>query len=281
MNKKKLIFANILIILFLTFTVSYASSAKAEILVDTSGIISNKQVNLELKLSNLDGIDTSKPIAVSGFIDYDKTIFSDIEIQGSANGMNVQLTKTTYEFLADGNSIPSDGIIAKFTILVSDNIKVIDNSPIKINSITIAAFNEEGEGVKLDDLNLTAYVSLNNGESDSNEENNSNAGQDNKNETNNDISNENNNTTNNDQTGNNGDNSHGGENNGQSEETNNNQNINKNEVSNNNLNFVEDLTTTKDEKLPQTGVKNTLIIFIALILIVSIMIFIKYKKFYD
>ena len=285
MNKKKLIFANILIILFLTFTVSYASSAKAEILVDTSGIISNKQVNLELKLSNLDGIDTSKPIAVSGFIDYDKTIFSDIEIQGSANGMNVQLTKTTYEFLADGNSIPSDGIIAKFTILVSDNIKVIDNSPIKINSITIAAFNEEGEGVKLDDLNLTGYVSLNNGESSSDKDSNSNAGQDNINETNDNISDENNNQTinetNNNQPENNVDNSHSVENSNQSEEPNNDQSLNKNEVLNNNLNLVEDLTTTKDEKLPQTGVKYTLILFIFFILIVSLIVFIKYKKFYD
>ena len=281
MNKKKILFVNLLIILFLIFKVSYASSVNAEILIDTSSVASNQKVNLELKLSNLEGIDVSKPIAVLGYIDYDKNIFSDIEIEGSTNGWNGQLTKATYKFLADGNSIPNDGIIAKFTLVLSDNIKVIDNSQIKFNSITIAAFNDIGEGIKVDNLNLTAYVSLNNGESDSNEENNSNAGQDNKNETNNDISNENNNTTNNDQTGNNGDNSHGGENNGQSEETNNNQNINKNEVSNNNLNFVEDLTTTKDEKLPQTGVKNTLIIFIALILIVSIMIFIKYKKFYD
>lgn len=278
MNKKRIIFLNLLIILLLFFKVSYASSAKVEILIDTSSIPSEKKVNLELKLSNLEDIDVSKPIAVSGYIDYDKTLFSDIEMEKSINGWNGQLSKVTYKFVADGSSMPKDGIIAKFTLTVSNDIKVIDKSTIKLNSITIAAFTETGEGIKLDNLNLTAFISMNNEESNSNinDGSNSDTGQANKNEVNSDIINANN-QTNNDTIGN----SNSDESDEESNKQNNDQSVNQNEVFNESLNFVEDLTITKDEKLPQTGVKYTFIIFIFIFLIVSIIIFIKYKKFYD
>ena len=282
MNKKKILFANLIIIIFLTFTVSYAASAKAEALLDISNITSDKKVVLELKLSDFEDIDLTRPIGVSGFIDYDNTIFSDIEMASSINGWSGQLTKDTCKFLADGNSMPDDGIIAKFTLTVADGIKSINNSQIKLNSIEIAVFNKAGEGIKLNNLNLTAQVSLNNTESNSNGSTNN--VQDNNNENTNNINNENSNQSNNinkNEINNNVSNMNNVENSEQNENQSNIHNTNRNQIINNNLNFVEDLTTTKDEKLPQTGVKYTLILFIFIIFIISVILFIKYKKFYD
>ena len=180
------------------------------------------------------------------------------------------------KILLDATKCKENEEIAKITLNIKQGIKNADTK-IKINSISI--YNSD-DNINVNNLNLTVSVKF----SDGNVDDDNNNTNDTTNGTNNEISNE---TTNNIQN----ETSNETTNEPKNETTNETQNEAKNEVTNTNeagkengvnkIEKVNDLSTTKDEKLPQTGSKGTIFAVAILIIGIGIFAFIRYKKFYD
>lgn len=243
--------------------------------VNTSEIFTSKKVYVSLALKNFKNVDTSLPIAISGNLSYDTSIFENPSIEGK-NGWSADMNSQNGKILLDATKCKENEEIAKITLNIKQGIKNADTK-IKINSISI--YNSD-DNINVNNLNLTVSVKF----SDGNVDDDNNNTNDTTNGTNNEISNE---TTNNIQN----ETSNETTNETKNETTNETQNEAKNEVTNTNevgkengvnkIEKVNDLSTTKDEKLPQTGSKGTIFAVAILIIGIGIFAFIRYKKFYD
>lgn len=280
MKKVNLKFVVSTIILMLI--ISIASVVKAangsltvKITPDASKAITEQKVYVTLSLKDFNNVETTWPMAAEGNLEYDKTIFSNVSIEG-LNGWSASINQSG-KILLDTSSVKENTDIAKITLTIKDS-KASFTTDIKVNSfaLTNGTDSEDNENVNIENMNLTAKVTVTINSSD--EEDDTEKPVEDEDKTEDDDS------ENKDDTDKPTD-----EDNKQDENVNNNQNNSennneqsgiKNETKGNTIEKVEDLSVAKDP-IPQTGVNYTIVGAISIIIIVAIIAFIRYKKFYD
>ena len=273
----KFIVSTIIIMLI----ISIASAVKAangsltvKITPDASKAITDQKVYVTLSLKDFNNVEITWPMAAEGNLEYDKTIFSNVSIEG-LNGWSASINQSG-KILLDTASVKDNTDIAKISLTIKDS-KASFSTDIKVTSfaLTNGTDSEDNENVNIENMNLTAKVTV---KVNNNEEDNTQKPGEDEDKTENDG---NNNNVNNEPTED--------EDNKQDENVNNNQNNSgnnneqsgtKNEIKGNTIEKVDDLTVAKDP-IPQTGFNYTIVGVIAIIIIVSIIAFIRYKKFYD
>lgn len=288
MKKVNLKFIVSLIILLLVISLTSITKAAngsltVRITPDASKAITDKEVYVTLSLTDFNNVETTWPMAGQGTLEYDETIFEEVSIEG-LNGWSASINPSGV-ILLDTASVTDGDEIAKITLIIKDSATTF-STEINVNSFNLTN-GDDGEGnknVNVENMNLTARVTVNDQSgSDDNTEtpgtgtenpgDNENPGTtepptDNENNPTDDSQNNNqgNNNENNNQENNNNSNNNGNSDDGKEEP--------------NTIEKVEDLTVAKD-KLPQTGTSYVIFGVIALVLMIGIIAFIRYKKFYD
>lgn len=288
MKKVNLKFIVSLIILLLVISLTSITKAAngsltVRITPDASKAITDKEVYVTLSLTDFNNVETTWPMAGQGTLEYDETIFEKVSIEG-LNGWSASMNQSGV-ILLDTASVTDGDEIAKITLTIKDSATTF-STEINVNSFNLTN-GDDGEGnenVNVENMNLTARVTVNDQSgSDDNTEtpgtgtenpgDNENPGTtepptDNENNPTDDSQNNNqgNNNENNNQENNNNSNNNGNSDDGKEEP--------------NTIEKVEDLTVAKD-KLPQTGTSYVIFGVIALVLMIGIIAFIRYKKFYD
>ena len=288
MKKVNLKFIVSLIILLLVISLTSITKAAngsltVRITPDASKAITDKEVYVTLSLTDFNNVETTWPMAGQGTLEYDETIFEEVSIEG-LNGWSASINPSGV-ILLDTASVTDGDEIAKITLTIKDSATTF-STEINVNSFNLTN-GDDGEGnknVNVENMNLTARVTVNDQSgSDDNTEtpgtgtenpgDNENPGTtepptDNENNPTDDSQNNNqgNNNENNNQENNNNSNNNGNSDDGKEEP--------------NTIEKVEDLTVAKD-KLPQTGTSYVIFGVIALVLMIGIIAFIRYKKFYD
>ena len=268
--------------IILMLIISIASAVKAangsltvKITPDASKAITDQKVYVTLSLKDFNNVETTWPMAAEGNLEYDKTIFSNVSIEG-LNGWSASINQSG-KILLDTASVKDNTDIAKITLTIKDS-KASFTTDIKVTSfsLTNGTDSEDNENVNIENMNLTAKVTVTINSSD--EEDDTEKPVEDEDKTEDDDS------ENKDDTDKPTD-----EDNKQDENVNNNQNNSennneqsgiKNETKGNTIEKVEDLSVAKDP-IPQTGVNYTIVGVISIIIIVAIIAFIRYKKFYD
>lgn len=287
---KKVNFKFIVSLIILLLVISLTSITKAangsltvRITPDASKAITDKEVYVTLSLTDFNNVETTWPMAGQGTLEYDETIFEEVSIEG-LNGWSASINPSGV-ILLDTASVTDGDEIAKITLTIKDSATTF-STEINVNSFNLTN-GDDGEGnknVNVENMNLTARVTVNDqsgsddntetpGTGTENPSNNENPGTtepptDNENNPTDDSQNNNqgNNNENNNQENNNNSNNNGNSDDGKEEP--------------NTIEKVEDLTVAKD-KLPQTGTSYVIFGVIALVLMIGIIAFIRYKKFYD
>ena len=288
MKKVNLKFIVSLIILLLVISLTSITKAAngsltVRITPDASKAITDKEVYITLSLTDFNNVETTWPMAGQGTLEYDETIFEEVSIEG-LNGWSASINPSGV-ILLDTASVTDGDEIAKITLTIKDSATTF-STEINVNSFNLTN-GDDGEGnknVNVENMNLTARVTVNDQSgSDDNTEtpgtgtenpgDNENPGTtepptDNENNPTDDSQNNNqgNNNENNNQENNNNSNNNGNSDDGKEEP--------------NTIEKVEDLTVAKD-KLPQTGTSYVTFGVIALVVMIGIIAFIRYKKFYD
>ena len=250
-------------------------SLTVKITPDASKANTDQKVYVTLSLKDFNNVETTWPMAAEGTLEYDKTIFSNVSIEG-LNGWSASINQSG-KILLDTSSVKENTDIAKITLTIKDS-KASFTTDIKVNSfaLTNGTDSEDNENVNVENMNLTAKVTVTINSSD--EEDDTEKPVEDEDKTEDDDS------ENKDDTDKPTD-----EDNKQDENVNNNQNNSennneqsgiKNETKGNTIEKVEDLSVAKDP-IPQTGVNYTIVGVISIIIIVAIIAFIRYKKFYD
>lgn len=258
-TKVKLFLIIIIIIGLVTSNVRAASvSIKAE--TDTTDVLSNKIVYINLSLTNFIKIDENDDMAISGNIEYDNQIFKKVEIE-SINGWTSEFNEDSGKFVADTSTTIENQIITRFKLTIADNISTF-NTQIKFNNISIT----NNDDLDLNNLNLTINVTASNVDQD-----------DNGNQQESTV--DNNNQQNQEEkpsTDDSNDNSSEEDNNINDEENNNEIEISE-EKEANNIEQVGDLTVAK-EPIPQTGFSFMVLGIIAFVILIGVISLRKYKK---
>ena len=294
MKKVNLKFSVSLIVLLLIVFISTITLAASGLLTvrinpDASKAISDKEVYVTLSLTDFNNVETDWPMAAEGTLEYDKTIFDSVSIEG-LNGWSASIN-TDGTMVLDTNTVTDGEEIARITLKVNDNAGSYETE-IKVNSFSLTNGEDaEGNGnVNIENMNLTAKVTVNNPAADDNDENN-NDNSDNNNENPgstddeeqpNDDTNQPDDNTNN--PGNTNDEENGNDTNtpGNTDDNSNNSSNNGSNDENkaNTIEKVEDLTVSKNP-IPQTGVSYAIFGIITFVVVVGVIAFIRYKKFYD
>ena len=277
----KFIVSTIIIMLI----ISIASAVKAangsltvKITPDASKAITDQKVYVTLSLKDFNNVETTWPMAAEGNLEYDKTIFSNVSIEG-LNGWSASINQSG-KILLDTASVKDNTDIAKISLTIKDS-KASFSTDIKVTSfaLTNGTDSEDNENVNIENMNLTAKVTV---KVNNNEEDNTQKPGEDEDKTENDGNNNNvNNEPTEDEDNKQDENVNNNQSNNQNDDKNNNeQSGTKNEIKGNTIEKVDDLTVAKDP-IPQTGFNYTIVGVIAIIIIVSIIAFIRYKKFYD
>ena len=291
MKKVNLKFSVSLIVLLLivfisTITLAASGSLTVRINPDASKAISDKEVYVTLSLTDFNNVETDWPMAAEGTLEYDKTIFDSVSIEG-LNGWSASIN-TDGTMVLDTNTVTDGEEIARITLKVNDNAGSYETE-IKVNSFSLTNGEDaEGNGnVNIENMNLTAKVTVSNPSADDNDENNNDNNNENPGSTDdeeqpNDDTNQPDDNTNN--PGNTNDEENGNDTNtpGNTDDNSNNSSNNGSNDENkaNTIEKVEDLTVSKNP-IPQTGVSYAIFGIITLVVVVGVIAFIRYKKFYD
>ena len=266
-----------IVIMGLIFNKVNAASVSVKAESNTSEILTNKVVYINLSLTNFVDIDTSDDMAMSGSIEYDNSIFENVEME-AVEGWTNEFNSESGKFVIDTSSTTENQTVARFKLTVAENISTLDT---QIHFYDISITNNNNLNISNLDLTVNIRVSNNNqddNQQDTNEENN-NEQQPSTEDPNEDP----NGNTDNGQGGNNQENPNDQENN---ENGNQNQQENNNETTTdgvkepeaNSIGQVGDLTVAKDP-IPQTGVSYIALGIIALVIIIGLIAFWRYKKF--
>lgn len=269
-----------IIIMCLTFYKVNAASLSVKAESNTSEILTNKVVYVDLSLTNFVDIDTSDDMAMSGSIEYDDSIFENVEmetVEGWSNEFNVESGK----FVTDASSTTENQTVARFKLTIEENISTLDT---QIHFYDVSITNNNNLDISNLDLTVNIRVS-NNNQQDSNEENNNEQQPTDEDPSTEDPTEDPNENTDNGQGGNNQENPNDQENN---ENENQNQQENNNETTTdgvkepeaNSIGQVGDLTVAKDP-IPQTGVSYIVLGVIALVVVVGTIAFLRYKNMYN
>lgn len=280
----------LLIVLISTLTFADSGSLTVRINPDASKAISDKEVYVTLSLTDFNNVETDWPMAAEGILEYDKSIFDSVSIEG-LNGWSASINDDG-TLVLDTSKVTDGDEIARITLKVNENVDSYETE-IKVNSLSVTN-GEDAEGntnVNIANMNLTAKVTVNNPAQDEDNSNNNENENQNTNDNNQgvDDTEEPNNTVNDSENTND---TQGNNNVNDTEDTNNNSNTNDNNSNDNANNSsndedkantiekVEDLTVSKNP-IPQTGVSYAIFGIITLVVIVGVIAFIRYKKFYD
>lgn len=288
MKKVNLKFIVSLIILLLVISLTSITKAAngsltVRITPDASKAITDKEVYVTLSLTDFNNVETTWPMAGQGTLEYDETIFEKVSIEG-LNGWSASMNQSGV-ILLDTASVTDGDEIAKITLTIKDSATTF-STEINVNSFNLTN-GDDGEGnenVNVENMNLTARVTVNDQSgSDDNTETpgtgTENPG-DNENPGTTEPPTDNENNPTDDSQNNNQGNNNENNNQGNNNNSNNNGNSDDGKEEPNTIEKVEDLTVAKD-KLPQTGTSYIIFGVIALVLMIGIIAFIRYKKFYD
>ncbi len=251
-------------------------SVTVKIAPDSSKQKESKVLIVNVSLAGFKNVNLNTPIAMGAVLSYDTSIFSGATITGK-NGYSAMMANN--KMVIDSNSAKDGDIIAQIDLTIKPNISVDTKTDIKLSSIEIS--NDDTLDMNISELkaqatilkNVTTPASADKKNDDINNKTSVNNVADDKN-------NATNNTTN---------------------ETNKNGILITNEIKNDNknnnqttkatTNATEDKkvtpiepikdTTTSKKSIPQTGEAPIAIIAIGTLIVVGIVTFIRYKKFYD
>lgn len=251
-------------------------SVTVKLAPDSSKQKESKVLIVNVSLAGFKNVNLNTPIAMSAVLNYDTSIFSGATITGK-NGYSAMMANN--KMVIDSNSAKDGDIIAQIDLTIKPNISVDTKTDIKLSSIEIS--NDDTLDMNISELkaqatilkNVTTPASADKKNDDINNKTSVNNVADDKN-------NATNNTTN---------------------ETNKNGVLITNEIKNDNknnnqttkatTNATEDKkvtpiepikdTTTSKKSIPQTGEAPIAIIAICTLIVVGIVTFIRYKKFYD
>ena len=257
-------------------------SVTVKIAPDSSKQKESKVLIVNVSLAGFKNVNLNTPIAMSAVLNYDTSIFSGATITGK-NGYSAIMANN--KMVIDSNSAKDGDIIAEIDFTIKPNISANTKTDIKLSSIEIA--NDDTLDMNISELKAQATI-LKNVTTPASADT-KNDDQDKKNDINNktsvnNVADDKNNATNN-----------------TTNETNKNGILITNEIKNDNknnsqttkatTNATEDKkvtpiepikdTTTSKKSIPQTGEAPIAIIAIATLIVVGIVTFIRYKKFYD
>lgn len=285
----KFIISTIILLLLVALTTNVfaaTGSLTVSFVPDVSNAIRTKEVSVTLSLSNFNNVDTSLPMAATGNLEYDDSIFSNVTIEG-LNGWSATLSQENKILLESPTSSNiTEGGIALITLTINGNVTTF-GTDITINSLGLTNDDGMGEGepnIDISNMSLTARASVNSSNEDIDNDNN-NPDTPSEDPSTEDPNEDPNGNTDNGQGGNNQENPNDQENN-ENEDENENQQENNNETTTdgvkkpeaNSIGQVGDLTVAKDP-IPQTGVSYIALGIIALVIIIGLIAFWRYKKF--
>ena len=281
---KAKIFLFILIILGLIMTRVNAASVSIKAEPDTTAILTNNIAYVNLSLTDFSDIEESDTMAVSGSIDYDKTIFKNVEME-ALNGWVCEFNNENGKFVADTGSASENQIIARFKLTIEDNVSVF-NTQVKFNNISIT----NNDNLDVNNLKLTVNIRTSSDSQDNNDDQQNTSNDNNQQTPGEDTSTDepaevpdNNNDNNNDEINQSENNN---EDKNEQETPNKPQNTNETttdgvkEPEANSIGQVGDLTVAKDP-IPQTGVSYIVLGVIALVVVVGTIAFLRYKNMYN
>lgn len=212
---------------------------------NTMKIKDENKVYLTVSLVSLKNIDTNEPIVVTGEINYNKNVFSNINIT-ALNGWSYEYNDG--KFVLDSSTIKDGTNIARITLdLTNNNENLSKIETVKFQNVEIL----NDDNLDLKNLNIEKEINL---EVEEEEEN-----------------------------------YNGLEPSKQQETTSKSPKDDSKSIKDSitpqertyKIEKVEDLTTAKDEKIPQTGSKTSIYIIVIVIIVLGIYFFIRYKKMFD
>lgn len=222
----------------------------------------SKDGNLTIKWNiTTDGtVNYSSIIAISGVLQYDTYAFESPTMQGS-NGFTATFNSENGKFVLDASSFKEGQQIATIT-LKAKSIPIDTNSEIGVSNLQLASGDSDTEinksYLKIGDIRVPANIYASNKTDDTIDDSpkywentavDVKSGSD---------------------TSSNG-------NNGEVKDINNANDSNKSEY----ISPIEKDTTTSNKPIPQTGMKITIFVIMGVIVVMGIITFIRYKKFYD
>lgn len=222
----------------------------------------SKDGNLTIKWNiTTDGtVNYSSIIAISGVLQYDTYAFESPTMQGS-NGFTATFNSENGKFVLDASSFKEGQQIATIT-LKAKSIPIDTNSEIGISNLQIASGDSDTEinksYLKIGDIRVPANIYASN-------------------ETDDTIDDSPKYLENTDGDVKSGSDASGNGNNGEVKDINNANDSNKSEY----ISPIEKDTTTSNKPIPQTGMKITIFVIMGVIVVMGIITFIRYKKFYD
>lgn len=222
----------------------------------------SKDGNLTIKWNiTTDGtVNYSSIIAISGVLQYDTYAFESPTMQGS-NGFTATFNSENGKFVLDASSFKEGQQIATIT-LKAKSIPIDTNSEIGISNLQLANGDSDTEinksYLKIGDIRVPANIYASN-------------------ETDDTIDDPPKYLENTDGDVKSGSDASGNGNNGEVKEINNANDSNKSEY----ISPIEKDTTTSNKPIPQTGMKITIFVVMGVIVVIGIITFIRYKKFYD
>ena len=222
----------------------------------------SKDGNLTIKWNiTTDGtVNYSSIIAISGVLQYDTYAFESPTMQGS-NGFTATFNSENGKFVLDASSFKEGQQIATIT-LKAKSIPIDTNSEIGISNLQIASGDSDTEinksYLKIGDIRVPANIYASNKTDDTIDDSpkywENTAG---------DVKS--------------GSDTSSNGNNGEVKDINNANGSNKSEY----ISPIEKDTTTSNKPIPQTGMKITIFVIMGVIVVMGIITFIRYKKFYD
>lgn len=257
-------------------------SVTVKIEPDSSKQKESKVLIVNVSLTGFKNVNLNTPIAMSAVLNYDTSIFSGATITGKKWYSAIMANN---KMIIDSNSAKDGDVIAEIDLTIKPNISADTKTDIKLSSIEIS--NDDTLDMNISELKAQATILKNVSTPASDDTKNDD--QDKKNDLGNktsvnNVAEDKNTTTNN-----------------TTNETNKNGTLITNEIKNDNknnnqttkatTNATEDKkvtpiepikdTTTSKKSIPQTGEAPIAIIAIVTLIVVGIVTFIRYKKFYD
>lgn len=265
-----------------TFAANTAS-VTLNLATDSSEQKTNNILKVNISFSDFSNVDTTSPIGMSAMLSYDTSIFSNVTISGK-NGYSASIANG--KIVIDGNSATEGSTIAEIDLSIKSGITANTKTDIKLTSIEIA--NSDDLEMSIAELKTTATIQKNTeSTSDNNTKNETTKNTTTKENTTNTTNETKNDTTN--DTGKNGVLYRNEITNKTTDTTTNvtndtkNQNTSNSDENDEKVSKIEPVkdTTTSTKVIPQTGQTPVIILAIVSLIIVGVVTFIRYKKFYD
>ena len=252
-----LLFATMIKFVYAQSNVEGKGNLQIKLDVDTSKMQSEKEIKINIKLTSFTNIDTNEPVVITGTLDYEENLFSNVSLE-ALSGWSSYLNKNKFVLdaskIVEGKNIATltmklnEGISSKSTVVKFTNIEVVNEANLDLKDINI-----ETEAIELvkESTKEPPKVTQENTQQSAEEGN-----------TIKDVLTE--------------------EKNNNNETKEDPQTVVTPQASPlAKIEKVEDLTTVDDKKMPQTGSGILIYVVIVIIILTAIYSFIRYKKMFD